>query len=72
MMLEVENGSVEVWRNLRPTRRADWGVLVRHPSLDKGIRMIYSGNDPQRAEQAALDARDSLRRQGSLNLPTPR
>ena len=72
MVLEVENGSVEVWQNLRPDRSADWGVVVRHPSLDEGVRMIHSGNDPQRAEQAARDARDTLRRQGSLSLPTRR
>ncbi len=71
-MLQVENGSVEVWRNLRPDRSADWGVIVRHPSLEKSLAMIYSGDDPERAEQAARDARDTLSRQGFLDLPTPR
>ena len=72
MTLHVENGSVEVWRNLRPDRSSDWGVVVRHPSLEKGLAMIYSGDDSERAEQAARDARDTLNRQGFLDLPAPR
>ena len=72
MMLQVESGSVEVWRNLRPDRSSDWGVVVRHPSVENGLAMIYSGDDPERAEQAARDARDTLSRQGLLDPPAPR
>ncbi len=72
LMFEVESGRVEVWQNLRPDRSADWGVMVRHPSVENGRAMIYSGDDPAMAEQAARDARDTLLQQGSLNRPTPR
>ena len=69
MRLPVDGGSVEVWRNLRPDRSADWGVVVRHPSADEGVSMIHSGNDRRMAERIAREARDSLESRGTVEAP---
>ncbi|MCZ6784788.1 MAG: VWA domain-containing protein [Proteobacteria bacterium] len=58
--LEIATGSVEIWQNLRAERSADWGVVVRHPSLKKGQVMAWSGNDADVAERAAEGLRAAL------------
>jgi len=49
----LKGGSVEIWRNLRPDRKSDWGVILRRLDGEPGISMIYEGNDRAAAEAAA-------------------
>jgi len=65
-LFEIEGGTVEVWRNLRSERTADFAVFVRHSSIGPTVQRIYSGNDLAEAEATALAARNSLRSGGSL------
>ncbi len=51
---------MELWRNLRPDRKSDWGVIVRHPSVGAKPRMIHSGNNRGVAEAIAESTRDML------------
>jgi hypothetical protein len=66
VLFEIEGGTVEVWRNLRSERTADFAVFVRHSSIGPTVQRIYSGNDLAKAEATALAARNSLRSGGSL------
>jgi hypothetical protein len=59
-LFDVSGGSVEIWRNLRPDRKSDWGVIVRHPSVGAKPRMIHSGNDRAVAAAIAKSTRDML------------
>jgi hypothetical protein len=66
-LFQLEDGTVEVWQNLRSDRTADWGVVVRHPSVGSTPRMIFSGNDRSLALAAAEKAHETLRVEGSLD-----
>ena len=58
--LEIPEGSIEIWQNLRPDRKAEWAVVVRHPSEKKGTRMVWSGNDLAKARQVAYSTQAGI------------
>jgi hypothetical protein len=60
--LEIDDGSVEIWQNLRPRRKTDWGVIVRHRTVKDGSSMIWSGNDFEEAESVAKSIRDAMQK----------
>jgi hypothetical protein len=68
-VLAIPDGTVEVWQNLRRDRRADWGVVVRHPSVPRGAEMVWSGNDRFEAEQRAQHMQDEMRRMSAPAAP---
>jgi Mg-chelatase subunit ChlD len=60
-VLEIQEGRVEIWQNLRPDRRAEWGVVLRHPSLENGSELVWSGDDLEGAERAARGTQARMR-----------
>jgi hypothetical protein len=64
--LAIPDGSVEIWENLRPDRREDWGVVLRHPGAKGGSEMVWSGNDLERARRTAQRVQSEMKRVGSL------
>ena len=63
--LDIPEGSIEIWQNLRPDRKAEWAVVVRHPSERKGVSMIWSGNDREKARRVAYSTQASMLEQGA-------
>jgi Mg-chelatase subunit ChlD len=64
--LTIPDGSVEIWQNLRPDRREDFGVVLRHPGANGGSEMVWSGNDLERARSTARRVQSEMQRVGSL------
>jgi Mg-chelatase subunit ChlD len=63
---EIPDGKVEIWQNLRPERTSDWGVVLRHPSVKKGVSMVWKGDDLAVAEEVARGLRDTMQRMDAV------
>jgi len=69
--LEIPDGSVEIWQNLRADRSEDFGVVLRHPGAKKGAEMVWSGDDLDRARNTARRVQSEMKRVGSLPRTRP-